>query len=258
MEHTNLRARLSATFASLVLVAVVATPAAGGTITLDWDPNPEPWVVGYKLHVGTESGSYTQHVDVGLSTIFAWVGAAEGQLYCFAVSAYIAGYLEGPYSSEVCGYSNASPTLINPGNRVSTQGQATSLQLQGSDPLGQPLTYSAFGLPPGLNLMPSTGFISGTPTTVGTYNVTATASDGLMSASVSFTWTITSSGSGGGGGGGGGAGGTGLLGEYFSGTGFGSLTATRTDATVNFTWGVGAPASNVGIDDFSVRWTGEV
>ena len=259
MEHTNLRARLHATLVSFALVAVVAAPAAAGTITLGWDANSEPWVVGYKLHVGTQPGWYTQHIDVGLSTNYSWGGAADGQLYCFAVSAYIAGYLEGPYSSEVCGYSNAAPTLANPGDRVATQGQATSLQLQGSDPQGQPLTYSASGLPPGLTIMASTGFISGTPTTVGTYNVTATASDGQMSASQSFTWTITSSVSGGGGGAGSpGAGGTGLRGEYFSGTAFASLITTRTDATVNFTWGVGAPASNVGTDDFSVRWTGEV
>ena len=85
--------------------------------------------------------------------------------------------LEGPNSAEVCGYSNEPPTLVNPGNRTSTVGQAVTLQLVGSDPASQPLTYSATGLPPGLSLMASTGFISGAGTTAGTYSVTARASD---------------------------------------------------------------------------------
>ena len=69
----------------------------------------------------------------------------------------------------------------------------------------------------------------------------------------------SSSGSGGGAGGGsgGGSGGSGLIGEYWNGM-FGSYVTTRTDATVNFTWGYGSPGGNVGADNFSVRWTGEL
>ena len=37
-----------------------------------------------------------------------------------------------------------------------------------------------------------------------------------------------------------------------------SLFTTRTDATVNFNWGTGAPATGRGVDTFSVRWTGQV
>ena len=129
---------------------------------------------------------------LGSGTLFTFMSATAGQRYCFAVSAYLlSSRLEGAKSSEVCGYSNAPPLLINPGNRTSAVGQTATLQLQGSDPASQPLTYSAAGLPPGLTVMASTGFISGAGTTPGTYPVTAPVSDGTLTASQTFTWAIT-------------------------------------------------------------------
>ncbi len=52
--------------------------------------------------------------------------------------------------------------------------------------------------------------------------------------------------------------GTGLFGEYFNNIDFSASRLTRTDSTVNFNWGGGSPASPVGSDTFSVRWTGQV
>ena len=193
MEHTtSVRARtLLTVLASVSIVTVVAPRAAADTISLAWDANPELTVVGYMLHVGTQSATFTQHIDVGFSTTYAWTAAVAGQRYCFAVSACIADHVEGPKSNEVCSSSNNAPVLLNPGNRSSALGQPTSLQLQGSDPDGTPVSYSAKGLPPGLALMASTGYISGTPSTAGAYAVTANVSDGVLSASQTFTWTIT-------------------------------------------------------------------
>ena len=51
--------------------------------------------------------------------------------------------------------------------------------------------------------------------------------------------------------------GTGLLGQYFDALGFANLTLTRLDANVNFSW-AGAPASGMGGDTFSVRWSGQI
>jgi hypothetical protein len=53
------------------------------------------------------------------------------------------------------------------------------------------------------------------------------------------------------------ANGTGLRGQYYDNTNFTTLRLTRTDATINFTWS-GSPATGVGGDTFSVRWTGQV
>ena len=55
------------------------------------------------------------------------------------------------------------------------------------------LSYSDGGtLPPGLSIDSSSGSITGTPTTAGSYPVTITATDGAGSrGSTNFTWTIT-------------------------------------------------------------------
>ncbi len=52
--------------------------------------------------------------------------------------------------------------------------------------------------------------------------------------------------------------GTGLKGEYFDNQDFTNLKVTRTDPTVDFNWGSGAPDASMGTDSFSVRWTGQV
>ena len=172
------------------LVTGSASGAAADSINLLWDPTSG--LVGYMVHVRTESGWDTQHFDAGSATEFTFPSAIAGQRYCFAVSAYLlTSALEGPNSAEVCGYSDAPPTLDEPGNPFSTVNQPTSLQLAGLDPDGRPLTYGATGLPPGLSVMASTGLISGMVTDLGTYTVTAWASDGVLSASQVFSWTIT-------------------------------------------------------------------
>lgn len=53
--------------------------------------------------------------------------------------------------------------------------------------------------------------------------------------------------------------GTGLKGEYFANTDLKAPVAlTRTDPTVNFTWGTTAPVSSIVPDKFSARWSGKI
>jgi beta-glucosidase len=72
-------------------------------------------------------------------------------------------------------------------------GTSASVQIRTLNALaGQSATYTATGLPPGTQIN-SSGLITGTPTTVGTYNVTVTpsAATAVVPASVSFTWDVT-------------------------------------------------------------------
>jgi hypothetical protein len=93
------------------------------------------------------------------------------------------------------GGSTGGVTVANPGNQTGNTGAPVSLQLSASGGTA-PYTWTATGLPTGTSIS-SSGLISGTATTAGTYTVTATAKDAAnVTGSTSFTWTI-----GGGGGG---------------------------------------------------------
>jgi YVTN family beta-propeller protein len=84
---------------------------------------------------------------------------------------------------------NNAPVITNPGNQTSTVAIALTLTVTATDPDGNPVTFSASGLPAGLSIA-GNGVISGTPTTAGTSNVSVTASDGSASSSANFTWTV--------------------------------------------------------------------
>jgi len=105
-----------------------------------------------------------------------------------ACAAALVGLVAGP---AVAAGGHHTVTVTNPGNQVGTLGVAASLQIQATDSVaGQALTYTATGLPAGLSISSSTGLITGTPTTIGTSNVTVTARAGVTG-SAAFTWTIS-------------------------------------------------------------------
>ena len=85
------------------------------------------------------------------------------------------------------------PTITGIPNPSIQIGDALSIPLADytTEPNGDVITYSVTGLPNGMYLNTSTGLISGTPTAIGTFNVTATATDGDGSDSDNFTITVT-------------------------------------------------------------------
>ncbi len=54
------------------------------------------------------------------------------------------------------------------------------------------------------------------------------------------------------------SGGSGLQATYFDNIDFTGARVARTDVSVNFNWGTGAPATGIGPNTFSVRWLGQV
>ncbi len=83
-----------------------------------------------------------------------------------------------------------TPTLASIANQSTDLPASITLPIEASDPNGDPLTFTATGLPTGLSLDAATGVISGTPTRTGIYTVGVVASDGVNSASTGFVWTV--------------------------------------------------------------------
>lgn len=75
------------------------TPVAQAT--LEWDPNSESDLAGYKMYVGTASGVHGAPIDVGLVTTYTVTNLQSGSTYYFAVTAYNTAGLESGKSNEV-------------------------------------------------------------------------------------------------------------------------------------------------------------
>ena len=87
-------------------------------------------------------------------------------------------------------------TLTPPASRSAAEGSPADFLVTAADSVaGQPVTFAATGLPPGITISgagSTTARAAGWPTRAGTYRVTVTGSDSLgATASASFTWTVS-------------------------------------------------------------------
>jgi len=106
------------------------------------------------------------------------------------------------WSSDVGAWgSDPIVAVTNPGSQSDADSDTVYVPTSATDSAGNPLTYSATGLPTGLSIDASTGVISGTiaggADAYSPYSVTVTATDSddsVASASQSFSWTVASSG----------------------------------------------------------------
>ncbi|MDX1951995.1 MAG: PA14 domain-containing protein [Verrucomicrobiota bacterium] len=139
-------------------------------------------------------------------------------------------------TSPVNGGLYYSPVTLRLGvNAQSTNGAITKVQYYvGETKIGESTT------PP--------FSIDWAPEQNGSFEITAFATDAANLTGKSAPVSITVIG----------AGTPGLLAEYFDNINFTAKNLTRVDSTINFDWGNGSPAPQIGENTFSVRWTGRV
>src|SRR5580704_10655576 len=85
----------------VVLLLSWAGAAQAATLTLAWDPSPEPDTAGYVLNWGNHSGAYDSGIDVGNQTSTQVTGLVAGLPYYFVVRAYNSAGLFSSPSVEV-------------------------------------------------------------------------------------------------------------------------------------------------------------
>lgn len=178
------------------------------TVTLAWDPSPDSQVTGYKLYyasgsssdpfVGTGANLGPSPIDVGSVTTANLSGLADAQTHYFKVTAYDAAGNESNYSNQVASLpvlspTNHAPVLSPPGNRTIAENSLLNITLSASDADGDSLAYSAAGLPAGAQFNSTSSSFSWTPgyDQAGSYNITFSVSDGLLSASQTVVMTVT-------------------------------------------------------------------
>ena len=164
--------------------------AAGGKVT------------GYSSTTGFYIHAKTVIADYGTSTAKAFMGSENfssgslndnRELGLITTDSGVVSGLETTFTADFTGSSTGHVAIFSPGTQTTAVGGSVYLQIQGEDTAAGSLSYSATGLPAGLSISPSTGVISGTASTAGSYSVTVTGKDSTgPSGSATFTWTVGS------------------------------------------------------------------
>ena len=75
--------------AAVVCLTFLSSRSHAHTLTLAWDPNPEPEVAGYIVYVGTEPGIYAEQFDVGVRAVrpnlFNEILEANHEIRCLSI-----------------------------------------------------------------------------------------------------------------------------------------------------------------------------
>ena len=106
--------RFSQGLMAAVLWLALATPVAAATVTLAWDPNPEPDVTNYNVYVRTQFGSFGPAIAIGNRTNWTFVNLQDNVQYFFAVQAQSSGGL-----SDLSQVSYFTPPRNAPGSEAS-------------------------------------------------------------------------------------------------------------------------------------------
>ncbi len=98
---SSLRPAICTLFFLMVLVFFLSAYVQSAQVTLQWDPNLQGNVAGYKVYYGTASGQYQSPIDVGNTTLCTISSLQDGIPYYFAATAYDAAHAESNFSSEI-------------------------------------------------------------------------------------------------------------------------------------------------------------
>jgi hypothetical protein len=96
--------------ASLLLGSFSVAQAATQSVSLAWDLDTDPSVVGYNVNYGTSSGSYTQTLNAGSTTSATVSSLTAGQTYYFVVTARNAAAQNSLVSNQVSFVTAPAPT----------------------------------------------------------------------------------------------------------------------------------------------------
>ena len=103
---------------AMVLIIASAVPgfALAGTVSLAWDPVPDPDVAGYRVYYGTTSGVYSQFLSVAkLPTTADVKNLQDCKTYYLAVKALDSNGNESTgFSNEVAGFAAPVPASLSP------------------------------------------------------------------------------------------------------------------------------------------------
>jgi len=84
-----------------------------GSLTIEWDPNTESDLAGYRVYYGEQSRAYSHQIDVGNVTRFKIANLEEGKVYYIAVTAYDYWNNESKFSNEVSAAAKSNSDQTN-------------------------------------------------------------------------------------------------------------------------------------------------
>jgi len=106
--HRSLLLCLLSFFVFSLVSLYYGSEVYAGQATLSWvapsineDGTPLTDLAGYKIYYGTASGNYTQNVDAGNVTTYAFTNLTDGKTFYFVATAYNAAKFESKYSNEI-------------------------------------------------------------------------------------------------------------------------------------------------------------
>jgi hypothetical protein len=155
---------------------------AGGAGTLDGVTLVEGHEYAETITDQLPAGGWTDADDEENADKCAWVGTGGVGGAVNVVTANGSFAMQGSWSNNAnggaggCENDSGQVTVGYPGDQAANVGTAFGLRLSAIGGIA-PYTWTATGLPPGLNLLSLSGIIGGTPTTTGAYQVTFTAID---------------------------------------------------------------------------------